>query len=250
MILQWPMPWAGGVLYQPLPLYTFDFLSEPDTMTANSPDRVERVIGNDPTWSVIWLHGLGADGHDFEPLVGELGLSGDPGVRFVFPHAPYRAVTVNGGMRMRAWYDILSMDIARVPDADGVEESCDRLAALVAEEEARGIPAERILLAGFSQGGAIALHAALTRALPVAGVVALSTYLPLPSAAVDGPRPPVFMGHGSFDPVVPPSLGEAARERMAEAGFEVAWHTYAMPHAVSPEEIADLQAWFAARLAA
>jgi phospholipase/carboxylesterase len=246
MILFWP--WFGGVLFQPLPAYTFDFSSEPSTMTENGPDRVELSVGKSPEWSVIWLHGLGADGHDFEPVVAELGLPGLPGIRFVFPHAPYRAVTVNAGMRMRAWYDIRAMDIAASPDVEGIEASAQQLAALVDEEIARGIAPERIVVAGFSQGGAVALHAALTRSLPVAGVIALSTYLPIP-ADVDAARAagnvdkPIFLAHGTFDPVVPVALGEQAMRQLKGAGFDVEWHTYAMPHAVSPGEIGDIREW-------
>jgi phospholipase/carboxylesterase len=244
MNLLWP--WLGGYLYQPVPAWSFDFLSEPHLMTQQNPDRVELEIGSDPEWSVIWLHGLGADGHDFEPVVAGLGLPKSPSIRFVFPHAPYRAVSVNAGMRMRAWYDIRSMDIASIPDAEGVEASTQRLVELVEEETTRGIATGRVILAGFSQGGAIALHAALTRRPPVAGVIALSTYLPLPTD-VDADeargRTPVFMGHGSFDPVVPVGLGEAARKRMENAGFDVTWRTYGMPHAVSPEEIGDIRSW-------
>jgi phospholipase/carboxylesterase len=241
-------PWFGSYLYQPLPEFSFDFSSHPDLMTEQQPDRVELETGDSPQWSVIWLHGLGADGHDFEPVVAELQLPGAPAVRFVFPHAPYRAVTVNAGMRMRAWYDIRALNIVAAPDVEGIEASSTVLANLVDEEIARGIAPDRIVVAGFSQGGAVALHTALTRPVSVAGVIALSTYLPLPrdvdeAKAFDAPRPPVFMGHGSFDPIVPISLGEAASQRLADAGFDVTWRTYPMPHSVSPEEIGDIRAW-------
>ncbi len=246
MLLRWP--WPGGVLYQPVPLPTFDFLSEPSVKTEQTPERVELETGADPAWSVIWLHGLGADGHDFEPVVAELGLSQDPAVRFVFPHAPYRSVTVNGGMRMRAWYDIRSVDIAAAPDAEGIEASSQRVVGLIDEQIDRGIAPGRIILAGFSQGGAIALHTALTRNVPIAGVIALSTYLPLPGDVDLAEKRhatslPLFLAHGTFDPVVPLALGEAASRRLAEAGFHVAWRTYAMPHAVSPGEIDDIREW-------
>ncbi|MCZ7597366.1 MAG: alpha/beta hydrolase [Gammaproteobacteria bacterium] len=218
-------------------------------MNDSAPDRVEIQIGDSPEWSVIWLHGLGADGHDFEPVVAELGLPTSPAVRFVFPHAPYRAVTVNGGMRMRAWYDIRAVDIVTAPDADGIEASADHLAQLVEDEFARGIDPGKVIIAGFSQGGAIALHTMLTRSLPLAGVVALSTYLPVPSvlgtAGADRRPVPVFMGHGTMDPVVPLFLGAAAMDRLSEAGYEIEWHTYAIPHSVSPAEIDDLARWFA-----
>lgn len=251
MLLRWP--WLGGFLLQPLPTFSLDFLSEPLVKTEQGPDRVELTIGDRPEWSVIWLHGLGADGHDFEPVAAELGLPDSPGIRFVFPHAPYRSVTINGGMRMRAWYDIRAMDIVSRPDGEGVEASSDRLAELVEEEMARGIEPGRVVIAGFSQGGAIALHTALTRTPNVAGVIALSTYLPLAAdaaAAGTGSGLPVFMGHGTFDPVVPLALGEAARRRLDEAGFDLTWRTYAMPHAVSPDEIVDIRDWLTARVAA
>lgn len=243
------LPWIGGWLYQVLPHTPVDSTYGPLAMNDSAPDRVEIQIGDSPEWSVIWLHGLGADGHDFEPVVAELGLPTSPAVRFVFPHAPYRAVTVNGGMRMRAWYDIRAVDIVTAPDADGIEASADHLAQLVEDEFARGIDPGKVIIAGFSQGGAIALHTMLTRSLPLAGVVALSTYLPVPSvlgtAGADRRPVPVFMGHGTMDPVVPLFLGAAAMDRLSEAGYEIEWHTYAIPHSVSPAEIDDLARWFA-----
>lgn len=208
----------------------------------------------EPGWSVIWLHGLGADGHDFEPIVPELVRPGWPGIRFVFPHAPVRPVTINGGMPMRAWYDIRALDIAARADAAGVRASMAQVQALIEAERARGVPASRTVLAGFSQGGAIALALGLRQREPLAGLLALSTYLPLPAAedaaeaTPAGRAIPVFMGHGRFDPVVPSPLGEAARDALRGLGVTVDWHTYAMPHSVCAEEIRDLGDWLGSRL--
>ncbi len=213
---------------------------------------VEVVTGSEPSASVIWLHGLGADGHDFEPIVPALELPGSLSARFVFPHAPVRPVTINGGMRMRAWFDIRSLDREGATDEQGLAESVATLNALVARERDRGIPDERIVLAGFSQGGAVAMHAALERQSPLAGLMALSTYLPLPDAvvarAVTGPLP-VFIAHGSFDPVLPLALGRHARDVLENLGLAVEWHEYPIPHAVSPQEIVDIGRWLARVLA-
>ncbi len=218
-------------------------------------DAVELETGPGPGASVIWMHGLGADGHDFEPIVPELSLPASP-VRFVFPHAPQRPVTINGGMRMPAWYDILdpSLDPAsRREDAQGIRESQAQVEALVARELARGVPASRIVLAGFSQGGAIALHAGLRHAQRLAGIMALSTYLPLQStlaaeASAANRDVPVFMAHGLADPVVVPLRATASRDLLRGAGYAVQWHEYPMPHAVCAEEIADIGAWLRAVL--
>ncbi len=195
--------------------------------------------------SVIWLHGLGADGHDFEPVVAELGLAG---VRFVLPHAPPRPVTINNGYVMPAWYDILGMDFTAAEDAAGIEQSRQRIEALIARERARGVPAGRLVLAGFSQGGAIALHTGLRHPEPLAGILALSTYLPLADRLPDERHPanadtPIFMAHGLHDPVVPLPLAEASRQRLETLGYRIEWHTYPMEHGVCSEEIADLRAW-------
>lgn len=214
------------------------------------PDAVEVESGPNVFGSVIWLHGLGADGHDFEPVVPELG--GGPDLRYVFPHAPMRPVTINGGMTMRAWYDILSLDRNSPQDETGIRESGDILTALIERERERGIPPERVVLAGFSQGGAIALHAALRFPEPLAGLMALSTYLPLVDtldAEVFGnPHAqtrdiPVFMAHGSFDPVVPFDLGVRSRDRLVANDYAIEWHDYPMAHAVCIEEIADIRRW-------
>jgi phospholipase/carboxylesterase len=215
---------------------------------------VEIETGPNPTWAVIWLHGLGADGHDFEPIVPELVRADWPALRFVFPHAPVQAVTINGGMRMRAWYDILGMDIARRHDEAGIRASMAELDALIARENQRGVPTARIVLAGFSQGGAIVLAGGLRHAQRLGGIVALSTYVPLMErgAAELGAAnraTPIFMGHGSIDPIVPQALGQASRDWLVQHGHTVAWHSYPMPHSVCAEEIADLARWFAARFA-
>ena len=207
---------------------------------------VEVTTGGDPVGSVIWLHGLGADGHDFEPIVPELQLPADLPLRFVFPHAPVRPVTINGGMHMRAWYDIVSLDAEGRADADGVRESTALLEALVAREIERGIPEEKIIIAGFSMGGAIAINTALTTSRNFAGLMALSTYLPIPGevdASTSSRDLPVFMGHGTFDPMVMHQWGKATEQRLAEAGFSIAWHEYPMAHAVCPDEIRDIRAW-------
>ncbi len=203
--------------------------------------------------SVIWLHGLGADGYDFVPIVPELRLPPTLALRFVFPHAGVRPVTVNGGYEMRAWYDITALTPAGRDDAAGLEESVAQIGALIAAERALGIAASRIVLAGFSQGGAVALHAGLTAAERLAGIVALSTYLPhaaalarRQSAASRGL--PVLMCHGSSDGVVDIGLGAAARDALTAAGHPVEWHEYPMAHEVSARELVDVARWLIARL--
>ena len=202
--------------------------------------------------SVIWLHGLGADGHDFEPIVPELQLPTDMNVRFVFPHAPVRPVTINGGMSMRAWYDIISLDRDGPQDEAGIRDSSELLCQLIEREQQRGIACDRIILAGFSQGGAIASHTALRFEHRLAGLMALSTYLPLTETlqreVVTNPQAqdralPVFMAHGSFDPVLPMALGAGSRDVLGKLGYTVEWHDYPMAHAVCIEEIRDIRAW-------
>lgn len=218
-------------------------------------DCIERDTGTNPQWCVIWLHGLGADGHDFVPILPELVRPDWPSTRFLFPHAPVRAVTVNNGVRMRAWYDIVDIDLANRADETGVLESVAQIDALIARETSRGIPASRIVLAGFSQGGAVALAAGLRRVTPLAGLVGLSTYLPAPRSAqaalVAGAQvQPVFMAHGTQDPVVPPSAGEQSAAQLRTLGFDVQWQTYPMPHSVCAEEIVALGDWLTQRFAA
>lgn len=209
-------------------------------------ETVEVATAKDPVGSVIWLHGLGADGHDFEPIVPELRLPETTPLRFVFPHAPVRPVTINGGMSMRAWYDILSLDSEGRADADGVAESTALLESLVEREIERGMAAEKIVVAGFSQGGAIAINAALHSRRQLAGLMALSTYIPLPgevTASAGQRNMPVFMAHGRFDPMLPLRWGRVAADTLVENGFKVEWHDYPMAHAVCPEEIKDIRAW-------
>jgi len=212
-------------------------------------DAIEITTGDAPTLSVLWLHGLGADGHDFEPIVPELRLRSP--VRFVFPHAPLRRVTINGGMAMRAWYDILGFDRHAREDAAGIRASAAAVTELIDREVERGIPAERIVLAGFSQGGAVALHTALREPRPLAGVMALSTYLPLApllaaerSAANAGI--PIFMAHGTSDQVLPMSLAESSRRALGALGYAVDWHSYSMQHSVCAEEVSAIAAWLTA----
>jgi phospholipase/carboxylesterase len=215
-------------------------------------ETVEMETGAMPSGSVIWLHGLGADGHDFEPIVPELQLPEALRLRFVFPHAPVRPVTVNGGMQMRAWYDIISLDRDGPSDEDGIRQSGAILQELIDKEIERGIPANRIVAAGFSQGGAVAIHAALRCTEKLGGLMALSTYLPLPevfdaevvnNADLNNTNLPIFMAHGSFDPVLPLQLGQASYDQLSSAGFDVEWHEYPMAHAVCAEEIRDIRAW-------
>ncbi|MFU8894838.1 MAG: alpha/beta hydrolase [Gammaproteobacteria bacterium] len=210
-------------------------------------ETVERETGPGPTASVVWLHGLGADGHDFDPIVPALRLRGGPEVRYVFPHAPVRPVTINGGMEMRAWYDIVAIQRGAREDEAGIRDSSAAIGALLQREIERGIPANRIVLAGFSQGGAVALHAGLRYAEKLAGIMALSAYLPLRAAAGEfhaaNRETPVFMAHGSLDPVVPLVLGEESAKLLAEAGYAVEFKSYSMPHAVCPQEVEDIRGW-------
>ncbi|KAF1685244.1 carboxylesterase [Pseudoxanthomonas broegbernensis] len=215
---------------------------------------VEQETGAEPQWTVLWLHGLGADGHDFAPIVPELLRPHWPALRFVFPHAPVRPVTINNGVPMRAWYDIVGMDFASRAEAAGIAESVEQVEALIAREAERGIPASRLVLAGFSQGGAIALATGLRRHAPLAGLVALSTYLPGGQAVAAQRHPnavaqPVFFAHGDGDPVIPVQHGLASAQALERVGFEVAWHRYPMAHQVCAQEIADLGQWLDRRLA-
>lgn len=211
--------------------------------------------GADPDSAVIWLHGLGADGHDFEPIVPQLKMSAARPLRFVFPHAPIRPVTLNGGMPMRAWYDILGQHIDRDQDAQGIADSVAQVNALIDAQIAQGIAADRIILAGFSQGGAVALRCGLSRSDGLAGVVALSAYL-LQGQGLEqwltpaGQRTPVFIGHGEHDPIVPVSLGQSSAERLRAAALPVSWQTWPMPHSVCMEEIQVLDQWMARTLQA
>jgi len=218
-------------------------------------DSVEKETGPSPRWAVIWLHGLGADGHDFAPIVPELVRKDWPALRFVFPHAPVRAVTINNGAPMRAWYDIVGMDFPTRADDAGVTQSIVQANALIDRERARGIAPERVLLAGFSQGGAIALAAGLRRTTPLAGIIALSTYLPGADAASRettdiAKSQPIFMAHGVSDQVIPLVHAQTSLSLLQKLGFEVQWHRYPMAHQVCAEEIRDLGNWMAQRFAA
>lgn len=218
---------------------------------ARQLDAVE-IGPPDAAASVVWLHGLGADGWDFYPIARELDLPRELRLRFVFPHAPQRPVTINGGMVMRAWYDILTLDRGGPQDESGIRESAELLNGLIEREHERGVPYERIVVAGFSQGGAIAAHAALRFPHPLAGLMALSTYVPLhellPAEVFDNagiqPRSlPIFMAHGSFDPMLPMAMGSQSRDLLESAGYAVEWHDYPMAHAVCAEEIVDIHNW-------
>ena len=216
------------------------------------PDTVEVGGEAQVDGTVIWLHGLGADGHDFEPIVPELNLAVHADIRFVFPHAPVRPVTINGGVPMRAWYDVISLDRSGPQDEAGIRDSAASLLQLIERERERGVDASRIVLAGFSQGGAIAMHTAMRVPQRLAGLMALSTWMPLASTigeeVVDNsesqPRElPVLMVHGTFDPLLPLAAGQHAREIMQDAGFKVQWHEYPMAHAVCAEEISEIRKW-------
>jgi phospholipase/carboxylesterase len=216
-------------------------------------ETIEIETAPNPTAAVIWLHGLGADGNDFAPIVPELGLGDAPAVRFVFPHAPMMPVTINNGYVMRAWYDVSYGDLeGRTKQADekGVRASQAAIEQLIARENARGIADKNLVIAGFSQGGAIALHTGLRHAGRLAGIMALSTYLPVPHTLAAEAAPanravPIFYAHGIQDAVIPIALAEASRQVLTAAGHSVAWHTYAMPHSVCVEEIRDISAWLA-----
>ena len=218
-------------------------------------EAIEVETAPDPTAAVIWMHGLGADGHDFEPIVPELGLPARFAVRFVFPHAPMRPVTLNMGMRMRAWYDIRTLTAEGRADEEGLRASLARVKELIAAERALGIAPGRIVIAGFSQGAATALHVALRHPEPLAGVLALSSYLPLQATLAAelseaNKATPILMCHGQQDPVLPIALGLAACNWLRAAGYRVEWKEYPMQHQVSLPEIADIAAWLRARLPA
>ena len=207
-------------------------------------ETLEIETGTRPQAAVIWLHGLGADAHDFEPVVPELGLPATKPVRFVFPNAPQRPVTINMGMRMRAWYDVLQLG-GGPEDEAGIRESQALLEKLISVQLHKGIPARKIVLAGFSQGGAIALQTAPRHAERLAGVMALSTYLPLQGKLEQERNPinndlPVFMAHGSYDPMIPMVRAQHARDTLMALGYPVQWREYPMPHSVCPQEIADI----------
>ncbi|TFW09222.1 carboxylesterase [Oxalobacteraceae bacterium OM1] len=213
-----------------------------------SLETIEIDTSPNPTAAVIWLHGLGADGNDFVPIVHELDLSGLPGIRFVFPHAPTMPVTINGGYVMRAWYDILGTDLARREDEAGLRKSQKMVEELIAKEKARGIPASRIVLAGFSQGCAMTLQTGLRHPEKLAGLLCLSGYLPLHTIVEDerhaaNHNTPIFLVHGRMDPVIPIDRAEKSRDMLVQMGHKVEWHEYMMPHSVCAEEVRDIGNW-------
>ena len=214
---------------------------------AQTLETIEVETGPAPRAAVIWLHGLGADGHDFEPIVPELRMPSARPVRFIFPNAPQRPVTINNGMRMPAWYDILQMG-GGAEDEAGIREAQGFVETLIAREAGRGLPAGKIVLAGFSQGGAIALQSALRHPERLAGVIALSTYLPLGNtlarerSSANGDLP-VFMAHGQYDNMIGMERAQRSRDALLAFGYPVEWRDYPMPHSVCPEEIADIAAF-------
>jgi len=215
---------------------------------------IEHETAANPRYSILWLHGLGADGNDFAPIVPELVDPAWPPLRFVFPHAPVRPVTINNGLSMRAWYDIAAFDLNARQDETGMRASIGEVETLIARERSRGVPSEHIVLAGFSQGGAIALAAGLRHPEKLGGIIALSTYLPL-HATLAGERHaanatlPIFWGHGTLDPVVILQRGTDSRDLLQSLGYTVDWHVYPMAHAVCAQEIDDLRRWLGQRLA-
>ena len=218
------------------------------TPNSSGLDTLEINSGTDPGFCVIWLHGLGASGHDFEPIVPELGLPAQPAVRFIFPHAPVRNITINNGMAMRGWYDIVSLDFdQRGQDSDGINASAKAVRQLISDQQLLGIPPEKVVLAGFSQGGAIALYTALTHTEKLAGVLALSTYLPLQDTLCNLPshvnQLPIMMAHGLYDDVIAVRHAEQSRDFLTGLGLAVDWHTYPMAHAVNNEEIIQIAGW-------
>jgi len=200
------------------------------------------------TASVIWLHGLGADGYDFAGISSQLQLPAELGIRFIFPHAPVRPVTINNGLAMRAWYDIYSLNNLQHEDRTGIQVSEQAVRQLIQQQQAAGIPSTRIILAGFSQGGAIALHTGLRYPARLGGIMGLSTYLPLiphfiDEAHVENRPTSVFLAHGEYDEMLPLILGEKTRDYLQQAGYSVEWHSYPMSHQVCPLEIADISRW-------
>jgi phospholipase/carboxylesterase len=218
-------------------------------MTSATLETIQLDTGPNPTTSVIWLHGLGASGDDFVPIVRELDLTGLPAIRFIFPHAPTMPVTINNGYVMRAWYDIIGTDLTRREDESGLRASQAMVEQLIAQEKARGVPAERIVLAGFSQGCAMTLQTGLRHPERLAGLLCLSGYVPL-NATVDAERhpanqaTPIFLAHGRGDQVIPILRAEQSRDLLRSLGFNVEWHEYMMPHSVCQEEVEDISAWF------
>ncbi|HJW57879.1 MAG TPA: alpha/beta hydrolase [Burkholderiaceae bacterium] len=221
----------------------------------NTPlEAIEIETGPKPTAAIIWMHGLGADGSDFVPIAHELDLKGCPAIRFVFPHAPSMPVTINGGYVMRAWYDILGMDLVQREDEAGLRASQILVEQLIAQEKARGIPASRIVLAGFSQGCAMTIQTGLRHPEKLAGLLCLSGYVPihtmLPAERhAANQQTPIFMAHGRGDPVIPIDRAEKSRDLLLALGYQLEWHEYLMEHAVCEEEIDDIGTWLRRLLA-
>lgn len=216
--------------------------------TSDLLPAVEIETEPNPSCVVIWMHGLGADGNDFLPIINDLKLSSKKGIRFIFPHALMRPVTINNGYVMRAWYDIRGVDINSLEDEEGIRDAQKAIDALIDNEIQRGIVSENIVLAGFSQGGAIALQTGLRQENKLAGIMALSCYLPLSATLSNEAHPanatiPIFMAHGTYDAVVPISLGITSRDYLYQAGYAPEWHEYPMEHAVCIEEIHDVDCW-------
>lgn len=215
----------------------------------SEPPVIMTTGSSEPDSCVIWLHGLGADGHDFQPIVPELYLPPSMSVRFIFPHAPMMPVTINNGYVMRAWYDIVNMEINRQPDANGIRASQQTLKSMISEQIEQGIASERIVLAGFSQGGAVILQTGLSYEKPLAGLMALSTYLPLvddfeKEKSLHNAAIPIFMGHGDCDPVIQPDMGYRTRSLLEKHDYQPEWHEYrGMQHGVCAEEISHISEW-------
>ncbi len=218
------------------------------TVPADLLSTIELESGAHPTHTILWMHGLGADGNDFVPVIDELELPPDTRIRFIFPHAPRRPVSINDGVVMRAWYDILNLNFSQPEDEIGLRDSQQAIEALLDREKQRGIAPERIVLAGFSQGGAMALQAGLRYPEKLAGIMALSCYLPLRQTLTveahhANSATSIFMAHGSHDSIVPMTLAAASRWQLLESGYAVEWHEYPMAHTVCMEEIADISTW-------
>lgn len=218
-------------------------------MTTNTEIILE--TGADPTHAIIWLHGLGADGHDFVPIVKELELPDTLPLRFIFPHAPVQPVTLNAGMEMRAWYDIIGLDRNSNQDDAGIRKSEQLIQQLIAQQIKQGIPSQRIFIAGFSQGGAMALHTGVRYPEKLAGIIALSTYLPLADLLADERHvanhdTPIFLAHGKFDPVIPIDFAETSRDKLTTLGHAIEWQLYPMAHNVCNEELSNLSQWLVA----
>ena len=218
-------------------------------MTPATLETIQVDTGPNPTASVIWLHGLGASGDDFVPIVRELDLTGLPAIRFIFPHAPTMPVTVNNGYVMRAWYDIIGVDLSRREDEKGLRASQAMVEQLIAREKARGVPAGRIVLAGFSQGCAMTIQTGLRHPEKLAGLLCLSGYVPLHTTIAAERHPanqdtPIFLAHGRGDQVIPIIRAEQSRDLLKSLGYDVEWHEYVMPHSVCPQEVNDIGAWF------